>query len=177
VEQRVEPLPVLSSAPERADEPIIYAAWGQRFGALFLDGIVTALLAAVTVAVVVAITGSYSAVFEGLGTGTEADDDAFYVAYFGWLGAWALLGGIYHTVLHGRWRGQTAGKMMLGIRVRDERTNEPIGYGRAFARWIMPGLFWTFLWIPGILDVLWPLWDPKKQTFHDKIARSLVVRA
>jgi uncharacterized RDD family membrane protein YckC len=66
--------------------------------------------------------------------------------------------------------------MMLGIRVRDDRVDGPIGYGRAFGRWIMPALFWAFLWIPGILDVLWPLWDAKKQSFHDKIVRSLVVR-
>jgi uncharacterized RDD family membrane protein YckC len=177
VEQRVEPLPAPSFAPARAEEPIVYAAWGQRFGAVFLDGMITALLAALAVAVIVIGTGAYSAVLGGLETNTETDDDAFFAAYFGWFGAWALVGGVYHTVLHGRWRGQTAGKMMLGIRVRDELTNGPIGYGRAFARWIMPALFWTFLWIPGLLDCLWPLWDAKKQTFHDKIARSLVVRA
>ena len=177
MEQRVEPLPAPSFAPERAEESIVYAAWGQRFGAVFLDGMITALLAALAVAAVVAMTGAYSTVLEGLETNTDADDEAFYVAYFGWLCAWALVGGIYHTVLHGRGRGQTAGKMMLGIRVRDEWTNGPIGYGRAFGRWIMPVLFWTFFWIPGILDSLWPLWDTKKQTFHDKIARSLVVRA
>ncbi|HEV3408495.1 MAG TPA: RDD family protein [Gaiellaceae bacterium] len=177
MEQHAESLPAAASVPARAEEPIVYAAWGQRFGAVFLDGIITALLALMSVAVVVAITGGYAAVFEGLETDTQADDDAFYFAYFGWLGAWALVGGVYHTVLHGRGRGQTGGKMMLGIRVRDESTNEPIGFGRAFARWIMPGLFWTFFWIPGILDAVWPLWDPKKQTFHDKIARSLVVRA
>ena len=176
VEQRVEPLPALSSAPPRAEEPIVYAAWGQRFGAVFLDGMITALLSVLAVAAVLAVTGTYSAVFEGLETDTGADGDAFGVASLGWFGAWALVGGVYHTVLHGTGRGQTAGKMMLGIRVRDEWTNGPIGYGRAFARWIMPGLFWTF-WIPGILDALWPLWDTKKQSFHDKIARSLVVRA
>jgi uncharacterized RDD family membrane protein YckC len=175
VEQRVEPLPALSSALERAEEPIVYAAWGQRFGAVFLDGIITALLAAAAVAAVLLGTGAYSAVFEGLESRTEADDGAVIGAYLGWLGGWALVGGLYHTLLHGRARGQTAGKMMLGIRVRDDRTNAPIGYGRAFGRWIMPALFWTF-WIPGILDALWPLWDTKKQTFHDKIVRSLVVR-
>jgi uncharacterized RDD family membrane protein YckC len=137
---------------------------------------ITALLATLPVAVVVGLTGAYAAVLEGLETNAEADDDAFLAAYFGWLSAWALVGGIYHTVLHGKGRGQTAGKMMLGIRVRDQGANGPIGYGRAFGRWIMPVLFWTFFWIPGILDALWPLWDKKKQTFHDKIARSLVVR-
>lgn len=155
----------------------MYAAWGQRFGAVFLDGIITALLAAIGVAAVLGVTGAYSSIVEGLETDAEDDDTPLVVAYLGWFGAWAVVGGVYHTVLHGRGRGQTAGKMLLGIRVRDERTNGPIGYGRAFGRWIMPALFWTFLYIPGLLDALWPLWDGKKQTFHDKIVRSLVVRA
>jgi uncharacterized RDD family membrane protein YckC len=155
----------------------VYAAWGQRFGAVFLDGLITALLAALVVAVFLVPTGAYSSIVEGLEADAQADDNAFVAAYFGWLGTWALVGGVYHTVLHGRGRGQTAGKMLLGIRVRDEWTNGPIGYGRAFGRWMMPALFWTFLWIPGLLDALWPLWDRKKQTFHDKIVRSLVVRA
>jgi len=175
VEQRVEPLPAPAYAPPRTEEPIVYAAWGQRFGAWFLDGAITAFIAVLAVVGILAATGAHRAVFEGLETPTESDDDAFFGAYLGWLLAWGLLGGVYHTVLHG-WRGQTAGKMMLGIRVRNDSGDEPIGYGRAFARWIMPAIFWTFFWIPGMLDVLWPLWDRKKQSFHDKIARSLVVR-
>ncbi len=177
MEQQVEPLPAPPSAAQAAEEPLLYAAWGQRFGAVFLDGIITALLSALGVALVLGVTGAYSSVVEGLETPREGDDDAFVAAYVGWIAGWAVVGGVYHTVLHGRGRGQTAGKMMLGIRVRDERTNGSIGYGRAFGRWIMPAMFWTFFWIPGLLDVLWPLWDGKKQTFHDKIVRSLVVRA
>ena len=176
MEQRLEPLPAPTFEPRPADEPIVYAAWGQRFGAVFLDGLITALLAALAVAVVLSITGAYGSVLDELAEGTAEDGTAFVVSYLGWYAGWAVIGGVYHTVLHGRWRGQTLGKMMLGIRVRDDGTDAPIGYGRAFARWIMPGIFWSFLWIPGILDVLWPLWDSKKQTFHDKIVRSVVVR-
>jgi uncharacterized RDD family membrane protein YckC len=175
VEQRVEPLPA-PSAPPRTEEPIVYAAWGQRFGAIFLDGMITALLAALAVVVVLFVTGAYAAVRDSLGTATADDDDTIAFVYIGWLLAWAVVGGVYHTILHGRWRGQTLGKMMLGIRVRDEWENGPIGYGRAFARWILPVLFWNFFWIPGLLDGLWPLWDEKRQTWHDKIVRSIVVR-
>jgi uncharacterized RDD family membrane protein YckC len=155
----------------------VYAAWGQRFGAWFLDGLITAFLALLALGGILAATGTYRAVFDGLETSTASDDDAFVAAYLGWLLGWGLLGGVYHAVLQGGWRGQTAGKMMLGIRVRDESADSPIGYGRAFARWIMPVIFWTFFWIPGLLDSLWPLWDKRRQSLHDKIARSLVVQA
>jgi uncharacterized RDD family membrane protein YckC len=82
----------------------------------------------------------------------------------------------YYTYLHGNERGQTWAKRLLGIRVRDEATGGRIGYGRAFARWLMPLLFWNFFFIPGLLDGLWPLWDARRQTWHDKIVRSVVVR-
>ena len=82
----------------------------------------------------------------------------------------------YYTYLHGNERGQTWAKSLLGIRVRDEATGGRIGYGRAFARWIMPVLFWNFFFLPGLLDGLWPLWDKRRQSWHDKIVRSIVVR-
>ena len=94
MEQRLEPLPAPSYEPRPADEPIVYAAWGQRLGALFLDGLITALLAALAVAVVVGITGGYSAIIEGLESDSEADDDPCLFAYFGWYAAWAVAGGL-----------------------------------------------------------------------------------
>jgi uncharacterized RDD family membrane protein YckC len=32
------------------------------------------------------------------------------------------------------------------------------------------------MYIPWILDGLWPLWDAKNQMWHDKVATSVVVR-
>jgi uncharacterized RDD family membrane protein YckC len=31
--------------------------------------------------------------------------------------------------------------------------------------------------LPWVLDVLFPLWDPKKQTLHDKVSGTIVIRA
>ena len=68
--------------------------------------------------------------------------------------------------------GQTIGKRMLGIRVYDfGGSGGPIGYGRAFIRWlgrIISG-------IPCYLGYLWMLWDKEKQTWHDKLATTVVV--
>ncbi len=40
----------------------------------------------------------------------------------------------------------------------------------------LPGRWWVF-YIPGILDVLWPLWDKKHQCWHDKVVNSIVIRS
>lgn len=34
----------------------------------------------------------------------------------------------------------------------------------------------TLAGLGGLLDRLWPLWDPRKQTLHDKVAETIVIR-
>ena len=81
----------------------------------------------------------------------------------------------YFTYLTGNERGQTIGKRALGIRVRSDSAGGPIGYGRAFGRYGIQVVF-GFFFIPWVLDYLWPLWDAKNQTLHDKIVGSVVER-
>jgi len=78
---------------------------------------------------------------------------------------------LYYSMLEGGPAGQTLGKKALGIRVVDFNTGGPIGAGRGFLRWIgrIPsGIVFA-------LGYLWMLWDPQKQTWHDKIAGTVVV--
>ena len=82
---------------------------------------------------------------------------------------------IYETALIGS-RNQTFGKMALGIKVVDAENRSPIGYARAFRRWLSAATLWALFWVPGVLDHLWPLRDSRNQSFHDKFARSIVVR-
>ena len=148
------------------------AGWGRRFAAWLLDG----LFSLVVGVLVGALAGGLVFLLVYVLAGDDATEAATIVAVIvGYIVALVVVG-FYYTYLHGNERGQTWAKRMLGIRVRDEQTGGRIGYGRAFARWIMPVLFWNFLWIPGILDGLWPLWDDRRQTWHDKIVRSVVVR-
>jgi uncharacterized RDD family membrane protein YckC len=82
-----------------------------------------------------------------------------------------LFGLAYFTFFEGGPRGQTLGKMALGIRVVDFSTGGPIGYGRGIVRYlgrIVSG-------IVCLLGYLWMLWDREKQTWHDKIATTVVV--
>jgi uncharacterized RDD family membrane protein YckC len=78
----------------------------------------------------------------------------------------------YFTHFHGT-TGQTPGNAAVGIRVVDvrDRPGQPIGYGRAFLRWLVSLLSALIL----LVGFLWMLWDPRRQTWHDKAAGSLPV--
>jgi uncharacterized RDD family membrane protein YckC len=66
--------------------------------------------------------------------------------------------------------GQSIGKKVMGIRLVDEHTGQPIGAGMAFVRDLAHALD-GFAYI----GYLWPLWDDKRQTFADKILNTVVV--
>ena len=82
-----------------------------------------------------------------------------------------VTGLVYFSYFDGSERGQTLGKMALGIRVIDFRSGGPIGFGRGFIRWL--GRIVSS--IPCFLGYLWALWDKEKQGWHDKIATTVVV--
>lgn len=77
----------------------------------------------------------------------------------------------YFTYLIGNARGQTLGQMALGIRVIDFNTGGPIGYGRAFIRWLVSIVSALVIF----LGYFWMIWDKEKQCWHDKAANDVVV--
>jgi uncharacterized RDD family membrane protein YckC len=90
---------------------------------------------------------------------------------------------VYVTILCGGRRGQTVGMMAVGIRVVRDGTFGLVGYGRAFLRALVEGVFrlvgsaTVFLGVIWLVDMLFPLWDKKRQTLHDKITGTVVLRA
>ena len=139
--------------------PVVYASWGQRFGAWLLDGaLVWGSVFGVATAVALAV-----------------DDAASGIALFALL---ALLAPLYYAFFHAGVRGQTLGNRAIGIAVRNAKTLDRISLGRALARAYVVAFLWWMVWttIPLILDYLWPLWDAKHQAWHDKVAASVVVR-
>jgi len=130
------------------------AAWWKRLVALVVDN---ALLYAVSA--LVAIQGTSSTTVSDLRLLTEL---VLTFLYFGYLN------GVH---------GQTVGKRLLGIRVVDVDTGEPVGLARGLARYGVVALLSMALVVPEIIDGLWPLRDPRRQSWHDKVARTLVVNA
>ena len=123
------------------------AGFWRRFAAVIVDGLV---LAIPDVIIVYVIFKDTQAAGQGITT----------------LISWA-----YGTALEGSARGQTVGKMALGIRVYDFREGGSIGYSRAFVRQIVK----TVGAIPIFLGWFWMLWDKEKQAWQDKAANDVVV--
>lgn len=67
--------------------------------------------------------------------------------------------------------GYSIGKSTVGIKLISETTGQPIGGGMSFVRQIAHLLDA----IPCYLGYLWPLWDGKRQTFADKLLKTVVV--
>jgi uncharacterized RDD family membrane protein YckC len=123
------------------------AGWWRRVGATLIDIIILAV-----VDIIIAIA---------------TDRIIEYVLGF-------IIGLVYTTVLLVR-RGQTVGMMALGTRCVRDGTQTNITVGPAVARYVITEILGITV-IGGLLDILWPLWDSKNQTIHDKVAHSLVVR-
>jgi uncharacterized RDD family membrane protein YckC len=87
-----------------------------------------------------------------------------------------LLPIVYSTVCHGGRHGQTVGARVVRISVRNGASLGRLGYSRALGRWLVTFVLWAPLVLPGVLDAFWPLWDRKRQAWHDKAVGALVIR-
>ena len=76
----------------------------------------------------------------------------------------------YYTFFHGH-TGQTIGKMVCGVKVINIQ-GEIIGYRRAFLRWVGYVISSLIFY----LGFLWVAIDRSKQGWHDKIARTYVIK-
>jgi uncharacterized RDD family membrane protein YckC len=88
------------------------------------------------------------------------------------VGLAALAWGIYNSYLAGQ-TGQSYGKKMAGTRLISEATGTTIGGGLGIGRFFVHILDAIPPCIP--VGFLWPLWDSKRQTFADKILKTVVV--
>ncbi|HEX9775296.1 MAG TPA: RDD family protein [Actinomycetota bacterium] len=130
------------------------AEWGTRVGAYLIDAVIIVGILLLLLA---------------LGIATES------LGPFLLLGSFALVSVVYKPVMEGA-RGQTLGKMALNIRVVRASDAGPIGYGEAFMRWFIMAIA-GFVPLGTLVDLLWPLWDRYKQCLHDKVAKTIVVKA
>jgi uncharacterized RDD family membrane protein YckC len=69
-------------------------------------------------------------------------------------------------------RQATPGKMALGVRIVDAATGGKPRSGQLVLRYL--GYYIAML--PLFIGILWVAFDPRKQGWHDKIARTVVVR-
>jgi uncharacterized RDD family membrane protein YckC len=140
------------------------AQWWQRVVALLIDLVILAVPNTIIVTLIAGSAASAARI-----SPTSASPrvwEAIGVAVVVSLG--------YFSFLDGGRSGQTVGKRAVGIAVRDIDTGGPVGAGRALLRRFV--FFVTYLGlILFVLNALSPLWDRRRQAWHDKVVRSCVV--
>jgi len=177
--EATEPSGISSSAPAPAYPPSpgvavparrsSYANWGQRLRARLVDQAPTYL------GLIIFCTGYLLWIAElALSGGATFHFEGAVVAMI--IGLSVMLASL-PWVAYNRWMiagraGQSLGKRITKIRLIGEETQAPIGAANAFIRDLVHILDWLT-----VVGYLWPLWDDKKQTFADKIMKTIVVSA
>ncbi len=139
------------------------ADWWQRAVAIIIDSVLLAIVFTIL-----------RAIFGGNNNGTSGHTSTGHAIVAELISIVISLG--YFALLDGGQKGQTIGKMAMGIATRDIATGGSIGPARGLLRrFIYEILFIAFV-IPGIINVLSPLWDKRRQAWHDKAASSDVIK-
>jgi uncharacterized RDD family membrane protein YckC len=154
--------PPPATPPAGGPPPEALAGFWRRLAGAFIDWLLLGILA-----------GAIGALF-GVDTSSPqpAQGDGFQFR-FDLAGPYILVELAYFTYFHATSAGQSIGNKILGIRVLDADSGGSLPYVRAFARALMSNLSA----LPCFLGFFWMLWEPRKRTWHDMVANSLVVRA
>jgi uncharacterized RDD family membrane protein YckC len=156
-----------------------YALWGDRVLAALIDG---ALVFAVVVVLYIVI-GIIGGVASGI-AGSVSEDlgglvGSTFCCTFIILPMISMLGvGLYNKVYLITKRGSSIGQNFMKLKVVDGGGNL-LQTGTAVLRLLVQmglGLIPFIGWVLVLLDLLFPLWDPQRQTLHDKAVGSYVVK-
>ncbi len=154
-----------------------YAQWGDRVIAALIDG----SLVAVVMFVLYFVLG-------GIGLGLSAGGNPEGIA--GAIGGSfcclamflapvsALLIGLYNKVYLLTTRGSSIGQGLMKLKVVNG-DGSLLTTGMAMLRLLVQmgfGFIPFVGWIVVLINLLWPLWDPQRQTLHDKAVGSFVIK-
>lgn len=162
--------------PYYAGQPgptVPYASWGARLGAYLLDGLIgvaVAIIPFIIGGIIIGTTSTTSTDANGYTTMTGGNPLAFVFLAIGYIFIIAFT--IWNYVFRQGRKGQSLGKKIVGIQVVRVENGQFLGAGTAFLRLIMSSILGGICF----LNYLWPLWDDKKQAWHDKVVGSVVIR-
>jgi uncharacterized RDD family membrane protein YckC len=130
-----------------------YAGFWIRVAAAIIDSIIVAI-ALIPIAMIVGWNSTYTS---GMSSGLE------------W--AWQLLCAIFYIFCWIKFAG-TPGKRLLRLKVLDEKSGNHVTVGQGIIRYIgyIPATLVLFI------GLIWVAFDSKKQGWHDKMAKTVVVR-
>jgi uncharacterized RDD family membrane protein YckC len=170
------------------------AGWWIRVAAYLIDGIVLGLLGSLlSWRFFMQIADAYRQFFDDSVSAARAgapqpaattlvDQTA---GPFLWIGVIFLIVGFAYEVGFLKGFQATPGKLLLGLQVRLREAPGPLSWRTVLLRWAGKSGVGLLRLVPfgailagfySLFDYLWPLWDPKRQALHDKLARTNVVR-
>jgi uncharacterized RDD family membrane protein YckC len=158
------------NGPETTPGNFPYAGFWTRAAARIIDLVL--ILAAFNVVYLADRLGSDAGMWTGMGFGEGEPAGAGFSPANVLRGFFFLSFPVfYYVYLHGTY-GQTFGKMALKIRVVNE-DGSPLDHRKAFLRWL--GYFLCDLTFH--IGYVWAAFDHRKQGLHDKVCKTLVIRA
>jgi uncharacterized RDD family membrane protein YckC len=142
-------------------------AFGRRLGARVIDALLVFVVVCIVVGLFILIAAALSrSAIAGLVTVGAVIGIYFFPFPL------LVATGLYHGLMESR-RGQTLGKMAVGIRIMTSEARNP-SFGQAFLRATAGTMASNLVCL---LGYFWMLWDPLQQTWGDKIASTYIRRA
>lgn len=161
------------------------AMWWHRVGARVIDGLLLAVVGGLIANVVV--PGFWGNLMDWA-MSTPDPMAAMPAELAAQQRSWGLtvgVIGIVYEIVTVTLLGGSLGKLATGLRIRLRDQPGNLGWGASAIRALIyqgVGLLASlstalgFLGFFNLINVLWPLWDDKRQAIHDKVAKTNVVR-
>ena len=155
------------------------ASFGARLGGHILDGLLYGLLASVFIIPAVIMGAGAVKDCNRSSSGGEIEinctsDQINAGLLLGAIGI-GFIGAVVVAIVYLRAlgkTGQTWGRKIVGVKVVRQQDGAPLGIGLAFGRTVLEQILGQLC----LLNYLWMLWDAEKQTWHDKIVHSVVIK-
>ncbi len=167
----VPPIPATVPPAGYIPQPVVgYATWGDRAVGYIIDQL---LVAALAFALFALVGGLFTSAVGGITGSANAAGGAccmsFLVFFLASLGV-----GFYNRVYLIYTRGYSIGQGVMHLKVIDAQGNL-LTQSNAWIR-LLAQIGLALVPMGGIVDLLWPLWDERRQTLHDKAVGCYVIK-
>jgi len=156
-----------------------YAEWGDRALAALIDGGLV-FAGIIVLYIIIGIIGGIGSA--ALGSISEDAGGLFGSAacctFFVLPPLAAIIVNLYNKVYLISQRGFSIGQGVMGLKVV-MGDGGPVQLGTSVLRFAVQlglGIIPFVGWILVLMNLLWPLWDPQKQTLHDKAVSTFVIK-
>jgi uncharacterized RDD family membrane protein YckC len=178
--------------PQGPAPGLLYAHFGWRLLAHVIDGLITAIPNGfIFVIAFISALPQLQTIFDAVGQGTASSGlsgavigsvvKIFLVPFL-----LSLMVSFIYSVVIVTWLSATVGMKALGLSIVNVADGSRIQFVTALTRWLVAlgfsvgGSFLSFVvpfgFVLGWIDAFWCIWDDRKQTLHDKVVHTFVVK-